>query len=135
MPVTLSYDIQTNDTNHRNYLRSMLERFGWQRLGGSVFRYKGRLIEDGSLHEDWLNDIAPSIMFLRSYILARDIHLRFLTIDAASSSFLDHTDPTAPLGHPPYDGDTLALLPPTNNQSSEQRIRGFVDAAAEATEQ
>jgi hypothetical protein len=40
MPITLSYDLQTDDANHRTYIRSMFERFGWRRLGGSVFRYE-----------------------------------------------------------------------------------------------
>jgi hypothetical protein len=49
MPITISYDLQTDDTNHRNYIRSMFERFGWKRLGGSVLRYE--VTDD---QEDWL---------------------------------------------------------------------------------
>jgi hypothetical protein len=37
MPVTVSYDLADADYNDRNYVRSMFERFGWKRLGGSVF--------------------------------------------------------------------------------------------------
>jgi hypothetical protein len=132
MPVTLSYDIQTDDPNDRTYIRSMLERFNWRRLGGSVFRYTGRPLQDGSTYEDWLNDVVPAIMFLRSYVVQHGVTLRFLTIDASSVSFLDHTDPGFPLGHPPYDGAHLGLVAPTNAQSSEQGLRNFVDAAINA---
>jgi hypothetical protein len=132
MPVTLSYDIATEDPNHRSYIRSMFERFGWQRLGGSVLRYSGRPIADGSYYDDWLNDITPSIMFLRSYVLLHNLHLKFLTIDAASTSFLDFTDQAMPVGHPPYTGAQLALVPPTNDQSSVKALRQFVDAATAA---
>lgn len=39
MPVTLSFDIQGASPNQRNRLQSMFERFGWQNLGGSSYRY------------------------------------------------------------------------------------------------
>ncbi len=132
MPLTLTYDITNDPANHRTYIRSSLERFGWQRLGGSVFRYVGREIADGSLYEDWLNDIAPSIMFVRSYILRHNLHLSFLTIDAASTSFLDFTDQALILGRPPLNGAELDLVQPTNVQSSVQALRDFVDAATAA---
>jgi len=77
MPVTLSYDLRTNDPNHRSYIRSMLERFAWRRLGGSVFRYSGRTI-NGVIEEDWLNDVSPSLMFVRSYTIQQSIEIRFL---------------------------------------------------------
>jgi len=67
MPITLSYDLRGAHPNRRNYLRSMLERFGWRRLGGSVFRYSGRHGKaTGTTQQDWLNDVAPSIMLFRS---------------------------------------------------------------------
>jgi hypothetical protein len=132
MPLTLTYDISNDCNNHRTYIRSSLERFGWERRGGSVFRYRGRIIADGSFYEDWLNDIAPSIMFLRSYVLQHKLHLSFLTIDASSTSFLDFTDQGLPLGHPPYTGAQLNLVQPTNPQSSVQALRDFVDAATAA---
>jgi hypothetical protein len=53
MPVTVSYDLTHATVSERNYVRSMFERFGWKRLGGSVFRYGGRKIA-GVVQEDWL---------------------------------------------------------------------------------
>jgi len=132
MPVTISYDVATNDNNLRNYIRSMLERFHWKRLGGSVFRYEG-VEREGILYEDWLNDVVPSLMFLRSFVLSRGITLKFFTLDASSVSFLDFSEPALPLGIAPQIGDDLAFAEPTNNQSSVATLRAFVTAAKEAT--
>lgn len=124
----ISYDITDVNNNNRNYIRSMLERFHWQRLGGSVFRYEGTLI-NGRLYEDWLNHVAPSLMFLRSFLLLHNISLRFLTVDASSTAFLDHSDPGVPLGTSVQQGEDLDLAEPTNTQSSVIGIRDFVTAS------
>ena len=124
MPVTVSYDLAAADTNERNYIRSMFERFGWKRLGGSVFRYQ--LIE-GQDEEDWLNDVIPALMLFRSYILAKNIKLRFFTLDSNSVTRIDYTDPSAELGFEPANGNDTHLYPPTNAQSSEKRIRRAID--------
>ena len=128
MPVTLSYDLRTDDPNQRNYIRSMLERFGWKRLGGSVFRYDGRSVR-GTKEEDWLNDVVPSLMFFRSYVLHHGIEVRFLTLDTNSVARIDFSDPRSPFGNQPLRGDDLRLRNPTNRQSSVARIRRFVNSA------
>ena len=132
MPITLSYDLKDATTNDRTYLRSMLERFAWKRLGGSVFRYEGRRIK-GRLEEDWLNDVAPSLMFFRSYAVQHGIAIKFFTLDTNSVSRIDHSDSHALLGRRPYTGSKLRLLQPTNKQSSEKALREFVDSAIQAT--
>jgi hypothetical protein len=81
MPITISYDITTDDNNHHNYIRSMFERFGWERLGGSVLRYEMR-----DAQEDWLNDVAPALMIFRSYLLAKDIKLKFFLPSTRAAS-------------------------------------------------
>src|SRR5262245_47777942 len=124
MPITVSYDLAAADPNERNYIRSMFERFGWQRLGGSVFRYQ--LIE-GQHEEDWLNDVVPALMLFRSYLVAKNIQLRFFTLDTNSVTRIDHTDPGALLGYSPKDGDKTHLYPPTNTQSSEKRVRRAIN--------
>jgi hypothetical protein len=120
MPITVSYDLAEADTNERTYIRSMFERFGWKRLGGSVLRYQ--LIE-GQDEEDWLNDVVPALMLFRSYVLAKNITLRFFTLDASSVARIDRTEADAPLGDAPQDGDNIQLYQPTNPQSSERRLR------------
>lgn len=132
MPVTISYDLSEAPNQDRNYLRSMLERFGWKRLGGSVFRYDGVEQPDGTKQEDWLNHVVPALMFLRSYIRSKNLQLKFFTVDAASISFLDHSDPASLLGTAPQDGNQIALVQPTNTQSAIGTIQAFVDTASQA---
>src|SRR4051812_44515154 len=72
MPITISYDLAAAESNDRNYIRSMFERFSWKRLGGSVFRYNW--VDDNG-QEDWLNDVVPALMMFRSYCLAKNIKI------------------------------------------------------------
>jgi len=130
--VTLSYDVANISTNDRNYIRSMLERFHWRRLGGSVFRYSGTTDINGDVYEDWLNHVVPAIMFFRSFVLANNIHLRFFTLDANSISLLDHSDPAELLGSAPAKGPGLVFATPSNGRSSVKTIRKVVDAAIKA---
>ena len=134
MPVTISYDVTDLDNNQRNYIRSMLERFHWRRFGGSVFRYHG--VPDPAtqdLHEDWLNHVIPALMFFRSFLLKNNITLKFFTVDATGTTYVDHSDPALPFGQPPRDGPNLSLnANPTNAQSAESAIRNFVDSARDA---
>lgn len=128
MPVTLSYDLRDVSDNDRTYVRSMLERFHWRRLGGSVFRYDGVLNDaDGTLYEDWLNHIVPSLMFFRAFLLSRNITLRFFTIDVSSTSFVDWSDPTLLYGNAPNPSTNISFNQPTNEQSSINLIRQFID--------
>jgi hypothetical protein len=132
MPITLSYDLTDLNGNQRSYIRSALERFHWRRLGGSVFRYQGVDDGHGGLIEDWLNHVAPALMFLRSYIDKNGVSLRVLTIDAHSVAMIDHSDVAARYGFGVQDGRTLNLAQPTNVQSSEQAVRNFVDSCIAA---
>ncbi len=127
MPVTLSYDIKTDNNDYRNYVRSMFERFGWRRLGGSVFRYDGRKVS-GALQEDWLNDVVPAIMFFRSYVLKNSIKIGFFTMDTMSVTRVE-----AGFGRRPRTGANLSLKNPTNPRSSVKAIKDFIDAAIAAS--
>jgi hypothetical protein len=98
MPITVSYDLAAADTNERNYIRSMFERFCWDRLGGSVFRYS---LTDETGQEDWLNDVIPALMIFRSYCIARNITVRYFTLDASSVTRIDASDPAAIVGSSP----------------------------------
>ncbi len=131
MPITLSYDLKDASHNQRNYIRSMFERFGWKRLGGSVFRYPDSERKDVDV-EDWLNDVAPSLMFFRSYVLAKKIKVRFFTLDAMSVARVDYSVPSEGVGKRPVSGAKISLRTPTNLQASEATIREFIDAATDA---
>lgn len=128
MPVTVSYDLRTDD-NHRNYIRSMFERFGWKRLGGSVFRYANQNGE-----EDWLNSVSPALMFFRSYVKAKNIEVRSFTLDAHRIAHIDFSAEDAQLGSQRASPDELILENPENPQSSIRTIRRFVQAAIDVLE-
>ncbi|MCG6156905.1 hypothetical protein [Rubinisphaera margarita] len=134
MPVTISYDVTDIENNQRTYIRSMLERFHWRRFGGSVFHYDG--VPDPAtteLHEDWLNHVVPALMFFRSYIQKNNITLKFFTVDASGTAYVDHSDPALLFGQQAVDGAHLPLnANPTNVQSSEKALRAFVDNARDA---
>lgn len=132
MPVTISYDLAGADSVHHNYIRSMLERFGWRRFGGSVFRYDAGAATTPAA-EDWLNNVIPSLMLLRAYILHNGLALKRFTLDAASTTFVDLSDPAQPLGQGPQGGIGVTLVQPTNQQSSETALRDFVDACTTAS--
>ena len=133
MPVTITYDLSGVAGNHRTWIRSMLERFGFRRLGGSVFRYEGQENAAGDVSEDWLNHVAPAITLLRSYVLRNNLLLARFTVDAHSVAFVDHSDPAALYGTPVQRGDDLTLIEPTNPQAGEASLRAFVDACAAAS--
>jgi hypothetical protein len=117
MAITVSYDLSAADTNERNYIRSMFERFCWTRLGGSVFRYDWK---DKTGQEDWLNDVVPALMIFRSYCLAKKIKVTFFTLDSSSVTRLDTSDPQAIVGTEIENGNDKRFCEPTNQQSSER---------------
>jgi hypothetical protein len=125
MPITVSYDLTQADNNERNYIRSMFERFCWTRLGGSVFRYD---LKDKTGQEDWLNDVVPALMIFRSYCLAKKIKVTFFTLDTSSVTRLDTSDPQAIVGTEIESGNEKRFCDPTNQQSSEKRIRRAITA-------
>jgi hypothetical protein len=130
MPLTLTYDIQTADTNKQNYVRSALERFGWRRLGGSVFRYGADFLE--LAEEDWLNHVIPSLMFFRCYLKKNSITLTKFTIDTHGASFFDASDVNSVLGRGIQTGTELDLRTPTNPQSGVKALKDFVDGCTSA---
>ena len=130
MPITISYDLTAAAPHHRNYVRSMLERFAWERLGGSVFRYTGR-VKNKKREEDWLNDVVPALMFFRSYIIKHEIQLKFFTLDTSSIARIDFSDAGATLGNQPLAGEDLLFKTPSNIQSSVKRIRRMVDVCVD----
>ena len=125
MPITVSYDITAADNNERNYIRSMFERFCWTRLGGSVFRYDWK---DASGQEDWLNDVVPALMIFRSYCLAKKIKVTFFTLDTNSVTRLDTSNSNSIVGTQIEPGDEKRFCTPTNQQSSEKRLKRAITA-------
>jgi hypothetical protein len=133
MPLTLTYDFSENGgTTHHNYVRSMFERFAWKQIGGSTFTYMGRKVR-GQMQEDWLNEVAPSIMHFRSYLLKHKLKLNKFTLNASSFTTLDHSSPGTRVGRKPLRGKSLKLtVPPANaRHSSEKQIKAFVTSCTQ----
>lgn len=76
--ITLTFDMtkpERENSNAHQYIRSAFERFGWKRVGGTAFVYRGK---------DWLNEVIPALMFFRSFIDARQIELTSFTLHSTS---------------------------------------------------
>jgi hypothetical protein len=128
MPITVSYDLTQASPAERNYIRSMFERFCWTRLGGSVFRYDWK---DKTGQEDWLNDVVPALMIFRAYTLAKNIKVTFFTLDTMSVTRLDTSDSQSVVGTEIESGANKNFCEPTNQQSSEKRLRRAITAVTD----
>ncbi len=86
MPVVLTFDLTNYNTNDHNRLKAMFERFGWENLGGTAYRYP-RLGTDDQPVEDWLNHVVPAVMMFRSYLSKHpEVTLTRFTVDTNSSA-------------------------------------------------
>ncbi len=125
MPIVLTFDLQNYEPNHHSYLRSALERLGWQNLGGTSFRYP----KLGSTQpvEDWFNYVIPALMLVRAYASKYPGRIAKFTLDTQSSSGYD---PAAGYGNPPLkamDFD-FKIYPPTVQQFGEKKLIEWIDA-------
>ena len=118
----VSYNFQGAAAIHNNRMQSMFERFGWQQIGGSCYRYPH--LTNVPAVEDWLNHVIPALMLFRTYVAGHDLQLSKLTIDAHSSTGIDAEQA---IGIQPMTGPAIPLSPPTNNQFGEQNLREWVD--------
>ena len=120
MPITATYNVTDLSRNDRTRIRSAFERFGWEHIGGSTFRYPA-FAHDRDF-EDWLNCVVPALHFFRSFVLSKNVTLSAFTLDTHSSScFKDGVAGTAAA-----DGANLPMVNPTNVQMGEQALRDWV---------
>lgn len=124
MPITITYDVTDVDNNDRNRIRSVFERFGWEHVGGSAFRYP-RFEELGT--EDWLNCVVPALFFLRSFVLAKSIALQAFTLDTHAASWIKGTS-GAPV---PEHGTYVRLAEPGNVSFSADSLRDWLRAVVD----
>jgi hypothetical protein len=109
VPVTLSFDIQGASPTQRNRLQSMFERFGWQNLGGSSYRYP--TLGKAPYAEDWFNHVIPALMLFRTYILESGLPLTKFSLDVQSSTGYF---PSKQFGTAPKGADGIKFYQPTN---------------------
>lgn len=122
MPVVITFDIQAAPPIERNRIQSSFERFGWENLGGSSYRYP-RLGTNDQPVEDWFNHIIPALMLFRTYLISSGRQLAKCTLDIQSSAGYS---PNANYGNPPLPGTTVPLYQPTNAAFGEKNLRDWL---------
>ena len=129
MPVVFTFDFTgvTAGEQHHMRVRSMLERFGWENLGGTSYRYPKLGTQDHPT-EDWLNHVVPALMFFRAYVLHAQITVSRFTLDTHSST---GCNPQAEYGTLPVT-EGILLYTPTSPQFGEGQLRQWLQAVDDA---
>src|SRR5436189_6282531 len=109
MPITLTFDIDgdsIHDPNDRNRIIACFDRFGWEHVGGSAWRYPA--LGTANVSEDWMNHVVPALMYFRSLVEHAGLNVYNFTIDAHSEA--GHRGGTVPpLGEPIRSGATITM--------------------------
>lgn len=138
MPVSFSYDFDTSsnlDSSDRSRISLAFQRFGWEHLGGSSWRYPP-LGAESPQTADWFNHIIPALMYFRAIIEHSGIVMKSMSLDAHSSSgYRSGGENRAPVGQSIMPADAIELFVPdlaatTQSFLSEKRLRKFVQDAA-----
>jgi len=108
MPVIITFDIEAAPTDERNRLQSMFERFGWQQLGGTSYRYPS--LGSKEPVEDWFNHVIPVLMLFRAYILKSKRKLTRFSLDTQSSTGFNPDNKPA-FGHAPAHPTDIKFYP------------------------
>lgn len=111
MPVVFSYDFDGADSWHLNKLQCMLERLGWERVGGTAYRYPP--LSNTPATEDWFNRVVPALMLFRAHVLAHSLQLSKFSLDIQTSTGLNvaATVGVAPIHANPATGFPRTRLP------------------------
>lgn len=122
MSIILTFDIEGAPSVERNRIQCAFERFGWESLGGSAYRYP-RLGTDEPV-EDWFNHVIPALMLFRTYVTQSQRPLSRFSLDIQSSS---GANPTTGLGNLPLSGSNVQLYDPTTpSHFGERNLRDWL---------
>ena len=121
----VSYNFEGADGVHNSRIQSMFERFGWQQIGGSCYRYPQ--LADVPPVEDWLNHVIPALMLFRTYVAGHGLKMSKLTIDAHSSTGVDIEQR---VGTQPFAGGAIAshLQRPANHQFGKENLVKWIES-------
>ena len=122
MPVVLTFDIQGAGPQERNRIQSFFERFGWENLGGSSYRYPR--LGSGQPVEDWLNHVIPALMLFRAYLRTSGRSLTKLTLDCQSSTGFDSG---GAFGQPALASNGVTFSKPSNPSFGLANLRTWLD--------
>lgn len=127
MPITVTFDIEQRsiaDNNDRARIIACFERLGWERVGGSAWRYPRLGTENVS--EDWFNHVVPALMYLRSLVSHAGMDMYNFTIDAHSEAGHRGRAHTA-LGEPIRPSTNITMYESRYDDAlSEDRLRQFI---------
>ena len=121
MPIHVTFDLMGAGPHDLGRIQSMFERFGWQRLGESSYRYPRA--DDKTIHEDWLNRVIPALMLFRTYVVTSGRQLSNFSIFATTSAILDTN---AGIGTAPT--NELELWQPTNQKFGAKNLWAWLDS-------
>ena len=131
MPILFSYDITNAQSVDHNRLQSMFQRFGWENIGGSCYRYPklppmrrraGRLIGRGTrsqTREDWLDEVIPALMCFRAYVKKRRLRVAKYSLDSHVS--------TGAKGIQPMSGSRIHFHTSSSNAFGAKNLRDWID--------
>lgn len=125
MAVVITFDLTGYEQNDHARIKTMFERFGWENLGGSAYRYP-RLGTDDQPIEDWLNHVVPALMLFRTYLTSRPgVTLKKFTLDSNASSGYN---PLTGFGNPPLPGAEAAPYTPVDKgKFGKKQLREWLD--------
>ena len=121
MPIIVTFDIKKIDKNGHPRLKSMFMRFGWQAIGGSVYKYPSS--EKAHEPEDWLNHVVPALMLLRTFVIANELSLDSFCLSASSFTEVQQAPPCGTL---PSNGNILRD-PGKNDHFGEAKLLKWLD--------
>lgn len=124
MPIVITFDIEGAPPQERNRIQSFFERFGWQNLGGSSYRYPRLGTQDQPV-EDWFNHVIPALTLFRQYLVKSERPLSSFTLDTQSTTGYE---PENSFGSSPQTGDGLRLYKPGNTAFGERNLRDWIDS-------
>lgn len=125
MAVVITFDLTEYNQNDHGRLKAMFERFGWENLGGTAYRYPSLGTDDQPV-EDWLNHVIPALMMFRAYLTKHpEVTLKKFTIDTNSSAGYN---PATGFGNGPLPGKQAAGYEPEHpGHFSKKKLWKWLD--------
>jgi hypothetical protein len=123
VPIVITFDIEGAEPLERNRIQSFFERFGWQNLGGSSYRYP-KLGADPPV-EDWLNHVVPALSLFRAYLRTSGRLLSKWTLDCQSSTGFSASDDN--FGQPALASSDVKFYPSSKKSFGLKKLRKWLD--------
>jgi hypothetical protein len=127
MPIVVTFDLENYVENDHTRIRTFFETLGWQRLGGTAFRYP-HLGAEANVPEDWFNHVVPALMLLRTYAVDHPSGtLSRFSVDVQSSTGFDSG---SGFGSAPTAGAHMPMHAPRYpNVFPEDKVREWIDVS------